>query len=83
MTSLRLVHKKKRANIQVREYIDFAYILYGKGLFMQALQVLKMAKNVTRLFQKEYMQVSKYGWVEEPLLKWGTSFQLVEFRKAP
>ncbi len=45
ITSLRIIHKAKRANIQVREYVDFAYILYGKGLFLQALKILQMAKR--------------------------------------
>jgi len=45
ITSLRIIHKTKRPNIQVREYVDFAYILYGKGLFLQALKILQMAKR--------------------------------------
>ncbi len=45
ITSLRIIHKTKRANIQVREYVDYAYILYGKGLFLQALKILQMAKR--------------------------------------
>ncbi len=45
MASLRIIHKSKRANIQVREHIDFAYILYGKGLVHQALKILVMAKR--------------------------------------
>jgi len=31
LTSLRMLNKSKRSNIQLREYIDFVYILYGKG----------------------------------------------------
>jgi len=45
LVSLRLIHKTKRANIKVREYIDFAYILYGKGLYLQALKILQIAKR--------------------------------------
>lgn len=45
ITSLRIIHKAKRANIRAREYVDFAYILYGKGLFLQALKILQMAKR--------------------------------------
>lgn len=45
LVSLRLIHKTKRTNIQVREYIDFAYILYGKGLYIQALKILQIAKR--------------------------------------
>ncbi len=45
ITSLRLIHKIKRSNIQVRELLDYAYILYGKGLYLQALKVLSQAKK--------------------------------------
>jgi len=44
--SLRMIHKTKRNNIQVREYIDFAYILYGKGLYLQSLKLLSKAKKL-------------------------------------
>jgi hypothetical protein len=47
-TSLRLVHIKKRTDTQVRELIDYAGILYGKGLYLQALQLLKKAKSMAR-----------------------------------
>lgn len=46
VVSLRMIHKSKRSNIQVREYIDFAYILYGKGLYLQALKLLSKAKKL-------------------------------------
>ncbi|MEL7124306.1 MAG: hypothetical protein AAFO07_33025, partial [Bacteroidota bacterium] len=42
-TSLRLGNIKKRNDIQIREYIDYAHILYGKGLYNQALKLLKKA----------------------------------------
>jgi hypothetical protein len=58
MTSLRLIHKPKHANIQVREYIDFAYILYGKGLYLQALQILKMAKKQAIKHQLNYAHLT-------------------------
>ena len=45
ITSLRLIHKTKRPNIEVREHIDYAYILYGKGLYLQALKILQLAKR--------------------------------------
>ncbi len=46
LTSLRMLNKSKRSNIQLREYIDFVYILYGKGLQLQALKVLQKAKKL-------------------------------------
>jgi len=48
LTSLRMLNKSKRSNIQVREYIDFAHILYGKGFHLQALKVLQKAKKLSK-----------------------------------
>jgi len=45
LNSLKLLHKEKRPNLFIREQIDFAYVLYGKGLYMQALKVLTKAKK--------------------------------------
>lgn len=46
LTSLRLVEVGKREEIQVREWIDYADILYGKGLYLQALKLLSKAKTI-------------------------------------
>ena len=35
LSSLRMIHIKKEIDIEIREQIDFARILYGKGLYMQ------------------------------------------------
>ncbi len=53
LISLRLVHKERKANIKIREQIDFAYILYGKGLYMQALKILGKAKKLARKHQND------------------------------
>jgi len=45
LNSLKLLHKEKRPNLFIREQIDFAYVLYGKGLYMQTLKVLERAKK--------------------------------------
>ncbi len=45
LNSLKLLHKEKRPNLFIREQIDFAYVLYGKGLYMQTLKVLEKAKK--------------------------------------
>lgn len=60
ITSLRLLHKEKRANIKVREYIDFAYILYGKGLNIQALKLLNKASTLAKRHHLIYMQQTIY-----------------------
>ena len=46
LISLRHISKNKKPNIRTREYIDFAYVLYGKGLHLQALKILNKAKKL-------------------------------------
>lgn len=58
LVSLRLIHKTKRANIKVREYIDFAYILYGKGLYLQALKILQIAKREAIKHHLKFMHLT-------------------------
>lgn len=45
LTSLRLIRIKQDLDIQIRELINYAQILYGKGLYLQALRILDKAKN--------------------------------------
>ena len=44
LTSLRLLHINKEIDIELREQIDFARILYGKGHYLDALRILEKAK---------------------------------------
>lgn len=44
LNALRLIEKEKKTNIKIREQIDFAYVLYGKGLYLLALKILEKAK---------------------------------------
>lgn len=46
LTSLRLIHIQKNIDIQIREQLDFARILYGKGMYMQSLRLLERIKNI-------------------------------------
>ena len=46
LSSLRIIHIKKNIDIEIREQIDFARILYGKGLFMQSLKLLNRIKGI-------------------------------------
>lgn len=48
LTSLRLIRIKQDLDIQIRELINFAQILYGKGLYLQALSILDKAKTRAR-----------------------------------
>ena len=44
LTALRLLHSSKNMEIQIREQIDFAKILYNRGLILQALKILDKVK---------------------------------------
>ncbi|MEM1221075.1 MAG: hypothetical protein AAGH79_19290, partial [Bacteroidota bacterium] len=48
LNSLRIIQKEKNANIKIREHIDFAYTLYWKGLYMQALEILRKGKKLAQ-----------------------------------
>ncbi len=48
LTALRLLHREKNTEIQVREQIDFARILYNRGLVLQALKILERVKIIAR-----------------------------------
>jgi len=45
LTCLRLIERGKFVEIQVREQIDFAKILYEKGLYQSCLEILDKAKR--------------------------------------
>jgi len=44
LTSLRLLNKNYNEDIQIRETIDYARVLYNKGLYRQSLDILDKAK---------------------------------------
>ncbi len=46
LTSLRLIHSSKYSDIEIREQIDFARVLYGKGHYQQSLKLLDRAKEL-------------------------------------
>ena len=48
MTSLRMIHIQRNSSIQVREYYDYAKILYGKGLYLQSLKIVKKAQDLAK-----------------------------------
>lgn len=45
LISLRLLNKSGNDDIQIREMIDYARILYNKGLYRQSLDILDKAKS--------------------------------------
>lgn len=46
LTSLRLLHISKNIDIEIREEIDFARVLYNKGLYQQSLKILDRIKAI-------------------------------------
>ncbi|MFC4873723.1 hypothetical protein [Negadavirga shengliensis] len=46
LTSLRLLYADRNVELQLNEQIDFARILFNKGLYMQSLKILDKAKQV-------------------------------------
>lgn len=48
LVALRLLHSAKNQEIQLREQIDYARILYNRGLILQSLKVLDKAKTAAK-----------------------------------
>lgn len=46
LISLRLLYSKKQIALEIREFIDYADILYNKGLYLQSLKILARAKKL-------------------------------------
>ncbi len=57
LTSLRLTHINKRIDIQIREQIDFARILYGKGMYMQSLRILERIKKIAEEHHQDILHL--------------------------
>lgn len=62
LTSLRLQHRTKEVDIQMREYIDYAHLLYERGLYPQALRLLDKAKGMARHHFQDllYLQIVEF-----------------------
>ncbi|MDX1478212.1 MAG: hypothetical protein R3301_10945, partial [Saprospiraceae bacterium] len=45
LVALRLLHRNQNEEVSVREHLDFARILYDKGLYRQSLNILDRAKQ--------------------------------------
>lgn len=57
LTSLRLLYNHKSLDIQIRELTDFAVILYGKSLYLEALQLLNKGKQLARKSHKDHLHL--------------------------
>lgn len=58
MISLRLIHIQKKAEIEIREYLDFVDILYSKGLYLQSLKLLQKAKTLADKANNDILYLS-------------------------
>ncbi|HMP30670.1 MAG TPA: hypothetical protein PKD85_13780, partial [Saprospiraceae bacterium] len=58
MTSLRLIYIDKKTDIKIREYLDFADILYSKGLYLQSLKLINTAKTVAEKSNNNILKLS-------------------------
>ena len=56
LRSLRVITISKRPNVEVREMIDFAYVLYDKALYLEAIKILDMAKKHATKYYLYHMQ---------------------------
>jgi len=61
LVSLRMNPVNKNIRIQIREQLDFATILYQKGLYKQSLKVLEKAKLLAIKYEEKF---SAYDIVE-------------------
>jgi hypothetical protein len=58
MISLRLIYIDKKTDIKIREYLDFADILYSKGLYLQSLKLINTAKTVAEKSNNNILKLS-------------------------
>lgn len=58
MISLRMVYIQKKADIEIREYLDYVDILYSKGLYIQSLKILEKAKKLATKSKNDILHLS-------------------------
>ena len=57
LTSLRLLHKNKNTDIDIREHLDYAKVLYNKGLYIQSLRILNKAKDMANTNHQYFLKL--------------------------
>ncbi|PHI19838.1 hypothetical protein CEQ90_10620 [Lewinellaceae bacterium SD302] len=55
LVSLRLIHLQKEEDLDVRRRVDFARILYSKGLVLDALRTLEKARDLADRYNFDYL----------------------------
>jgi hypothetical protein len=58
LASMRLAQISKYSEIQIREYQDFADLLYAKGLYLQSLKILDKAKSLAHKTKNDILYLS-------------------------
>lgn len=62
LISLRLNPSQQNVSLWVREQLDFALILYRKGLYKQSLKILDKAKNVALQYEEKNIAFEILEW---------------------
>ncbi len=57
LMSLRLLSKNYNKDIEIREKLDYAKVLYTKGLYRQSLEMLDKTKNLARKFNQNLLEL--------------------------
>ena len=57
LTSLRMISTGRIKSIEIREQIDYAHVLYSKGLFRQSLKILQRAKKMALKEELDLLQL--------------------------
>ncbi len=53
LASLRLLKSTESIELQLHEQLDYARILYNKGLFLQSLRILEKVKDLAKAYHQE------------------------------
>jgi len=53
LASLRLLKSSESIDLQLHEQLDYARILYNKGLYLQSLRILEKVKDLARVYHQE------------------------------
>ena len=67
LTSLRLLKQENNIDIQIHEQLDFARILYNKGLYHQSLRILEKIKEKGKVSNKDLRDM--FGITRQAMLK--------------
>jgi hypothetical protein len=57
LISLRLIHIQRNIDIEIREQLDFARVLYSKGLYMESLKILERCRATAEDNHQDILQL--------------------------